>query len=169
MAQIKLLTLKPHPKNPRKITGPKMEGLMASLKNFPKMMELQPFVIDEKNVILRGNMRYQALRNLGYTEIPSEWVKKAKDLTPEEKDRFMILDNDHYGEWDVDVLAADWPTNLFADWGLSVPKMGEGVALTSSKTKAGKGTIVRVKCANNEIAKVLFAQLVKDGYDAELK
>lgn len=133
------------------------------------MMELSPFIIDEKKVILRGNMRKDALVALGYTEIPSEWVKKASELTPEEKARFMALDNDHFGEWDYDILGAAWPTNLFADWGLSLNKLGETSPLTSSKTKADKGTIVRIKCASNEAAKALFEKLCLEGFDAELK
>lgn len=169
MTMIKLLSLKRHPKNPRKITGPKMEALKKSLTDFPKMMELTPFIIDENNIVLRGNMRHQALEELGYKEIPKEWVKKARDLTPAEKDRFMILDNDHFGEWDHDILAANWPTNLFADWGLTTSKLPGSAPLTSTRTKADKGTIVRIKCKDNEAAKTLFQRLLAEGFDVELK
>ena len=68
------------------------------------MMELRPIVISEDKTILGGNMRFTALKVLGYTEIPDNWVVVAKNLTPEQQKRFMLLDNIHFGEWDFDVL-----------------------------------------------------------------
>jgi len=169
MPMVKLASIKPHPKNPRKISGPKMESLKKSLQEFPKMMELQPFVIDEKRICLRGNMRLEALRQLNYIEIPDTWIKKASDLTPEEKDRFMALDNDHFGEWDYDVMAANWTLPTVQSWGLSMPRLSQSLSLTSSKTKTDKGTIVRVKCTNTAAAQDLYKDLLAKGFEVELK
>ena len=40
-----------------------------------------------------SNMRFKALQELKYKDIPDEWVKRAETLTEEEKQRFIIEDN----------------------------------------------------------------------------
>lgn len=85
------------------------------------MMELRPMVIDENNIVLGGNMRLKALAELGYKEVPENWVKKASDLTPDEARRFIIADNVGFGEHDWDVLANEWDAAELADWGLDIP------------------------------------------------
>ena len=85
------------------------------------MMELRPMVIDADGTVLGGNMRLKALQELGYTEIPDTWVRRAADLTDEEKQRFIIADNVGFGEWDWEALANEWDAGDLADWGLDVP------------------------------------------------
>lgn len=85
------------------------------------MMELRPMITDDDNFIIGGNQRYGALKELGYTEVPREWVKKASDLTEEEKKRFIILDNVQFGENDWEMLANEWDLKSLEDWGLDIP------------------------------------------------
>jgi len=84
-------------------------------------MELRPMVIDADGTVLGGNMRLKALQELGYTEIPDTWVRRAADLTDEEKQRFIIADNVGFGEWDWEALANEWDAGDLSDWGLDVP------------------------------------------------
>jgi hypothetical protein len=85
------------------------------------MMELRPIIIDEGNIILGGNMRYNALKHLGYKELPVEWVKQANELTEEQKQEFIVKDNVGFGEWDWDILANEWDTEKLEEWGLELP------------------------------------------------
>lgn len=85
------------------------------------MMELRPIIIDENGIIQGGNMRFRALIELGYTEVPDSWVKSGKDLTPEQWKEFVIKDNLGYGEWDLDVLSKNWDVNQLMDWGMDMP------------------------------------------------
>ena len=85
------------------------------------MMELRPMVIDADGTVLGGNMRLKALQELGYTEIPDTWVRRAADLTDEEKQRFIIADNVGFGELDWEALANEWDAGDLSDWGLDVP------------------------------------------------
>lgn len=119
---IKLSTIRKNPKNPRIIKDDKFMSLVESINEFPKMMPLRPIIVDDDNMILGGNMRYKALQELGYTEIPKEWVKKASDLTPEEVRRFIITDNISYGEWDGELLLDGWTEAELEGWGLDVPE-----------------------------------------------
>jgi DNA modification methylase len=120
-AMIKLSTIKLNPRNPRLIKDDKFRKLVESIKKFPKMMELRPIVIDEENVIQGGNMRFRALKELGFNEIPEAWVKQGKDLTEEEWREFVVKDNVPFGEWEWDILANEWDAQELADWGLEIP------------------------------------------------
>lgn len=121
MPQIKLSSIKPNPRNPRTIKDDKFQKLVKSIREFPKMMELRPLVTDDAGVVLGGNQRLKALQELGYKEIPREWVKRASDLTPEEQKRFVIADNVSFGENDWDVLKEDYPLEQLEEWGMDIP------------------------------------------------
>lgn len=118
---MKLSTIKINPDNPRIIKDDQFEKLKQSIREFPKMMELRPIIIDSNGIIIAGNMRYRALIDLGFKDIPDSWVKKADDLTPEELERFIIVDNVAFGQFDWDLLANDWDTEKLSDWGLEIP------------------------------------------------
>jgi len=119
---MKLKDIKPNPNNPRVLRDEKFAKLKQSIQEFPKMLSLRPIVIDENNVVLGGNMRLRALQDLGYTDIDDTCVKYAKDLTEEEKQRFIIADNVAFGEWDWDTLANDWEVEDLEAWGLEIPQ-----------------------------------------------
>lgn len=119
---IKLKDIKPNPDNPRLIRDEKFTKLLNSIKEFPKMMELRPIVVDNDGMILGGNMRYKALKELGYKEIKKEWVKRADDLTPEEVERFIVVDNVGFGEWDGDLLLNKWSQEELEYWGVEIPE-----------------------------------------------
>lgn len=110
-----------NPGNPRQINEAKLERLKASIQSFEKMLSLRPIVVDADNVVLGGNMRLRALQELGYKEIPETWIKRAEDLTEDEKRQFIIKDNVGFGEWDWDALANEWDADELADWGLDTP------------------------------------------------
>jgi DNA modification methylase len=119
---IELTTLKLNEDNPRLIQAERLDKLKQSIEQFPKMMALRPIVVDSKNVVLGGNMRLRALQELGYKSIPGEWVKKADELTEEEKRRFIIADNTGFGEWDYEVLLSNWEGVELEEWGLELPE-----------------------------------------------
>jgi hypothetical protein len=123
---MKLSEIKPNPNNPRTIRDARFKKLCSSIKDFPKMMALRPMVIDRQNgnLILGGNMRYLALKKLGFTEIPDEWVRDASELTEDEKRRFIIEDNMPFGEWDMDILANSFDTSDLVEWGFEESELG---------------------------------------------
>ena len=114
--------IKQNPNNPRIIKDDKFKKLVKSIREFPQMMELRPIIVNEENIIQGGNMRYKALIELKYNEIPDNWVKKASDLTPEQWREFVIKDNVGFGEWDYELLANDFNSDDLVNWGLDLPK-----------------------------------------------
>lgn len=120
--QFPLNKLKPKANNPRLIHLAKFEKLKQSLSEFPKMMTLRPLIVDHETMeVLGGNMRLRALKELGYTEVPFDWVRYADELTYEEKRRFTIVDNVSFGEFDYDILANEWAEEDLSAWGVDTP------------------------------------------------
>jgi len=121
--KIKLISLKLNdgthglPKNPRFIRDEKFAKLVDSIKDFPEAMPARGIVVDENSVILGGNMRWRACKELGLKEIPAEWVHRMKGLTAEQKRRFIIMDNRAFGEDDFDVLANGFDMTELLDGG----------------------------------------------------
>jgi len=110
--------IKPNPNNPRKIDAIDFAKLVKSIQDDPKLLEAKPLIIDENNVILGGNQRYRACLQLGIQDVP---VIKMPNLTEREKQKLLVIDNTHYGMWDMDMLANDdWQLEDLEEWGVNV-------------------------------------------------
>lgn len=115
-----LKSIKPHGKNPRKITNKAVEITAKSIKRFGWQ---QPLIVDKNHIIIAGHTRYQAAQYLQLTSVP---VIVADNLTESEADAFRIADNrtSDYTTWDftelvdqLEDLADDFSDELgLADW-----------------------------------------------------
>ena len=117
---MKLSAIKQNPNNPRSINKDKFAKLVKSIEEFPRMLELRPIVLNKDNIVLGGNMRLKACKQIGLTEVP---VVYADDLTEEEQRQFIIKDNVGFGDWDWELLANEWDVSDLNDWGLDLPDM----------------------------------------------
>jgi hypothetical protein len=115
--KVNINTVKTNPKNPRLIKDDKFRKLVKSIEEFPQMLELRPIVVDENNIVLGGNMRLKACKEAGLKEV---FIVKADNLTELQKDEFIVKDNVGFGEWDWDMLANEWDSELLNEWGLDV-------------------------------------------------
>lgn len=115
---VKISEVKTNPNNPRLIKDDKFEKLVKSIKEFPKMMEIRPIVVNDDMIVLGGNMRLKAAKEAGLKTVP---IIKASDLTEDEQREFIIKDNVGFGEWDWDTLANEWDSEQLAEWGLDIP------------------------------------------------
>jgi hypothetical protein len=115
--KVAIREIKPNTNNPRFIKDDKFRKLVKSIKEFPEMLELRPIVVDSDMIVLGGNMRLKACIEAGLTEVP---ILVADQLTEEQKKEFIVKDNVGFGEWDWDLLANEWDTDLLEEWGLDV-------------------------------------------------
>jgi site-specific DNA-methyltransferase (adenine-specific) len=122
MQIVKINEVKPNPKNPRIIKDGKFQKLVKSIQEFPDMLNKRPLVTftdtDGKYIVLGGNMRLKACKEIGLKEIP---IIVADEWTEEQKNEFLIKDNVGFGEWDWDSLANEWDVEKLDDWGLDLP------------------------------------------------
>ena len=110
------------PKNPRQIRDHRYEKLKKSIEDAPEMLQLRELLVyphGGKFVIIGGNMRYRACKEIGYKELP---CKVLDAETPVEKLRqYAIKDNENFGEYDWDEVANSWDTAEMEDWGVELP------------------------------------------------
>ena len=122
MKIVQIKEVKPNPKNPRIIKDDKFKKLVKSIREFPDMLNKRPLIVftdvDGKYVVLGGNMRLKACKEIGIKEIP---VIVADEWTEEQKAEFLIKDNVGFGEWDWEQLISEWDTEKLDEWGLDLP------------------------------------------------
>ena len=116
--QVNISEVKPNPNNPRIIKDDKFAKLVQSIKDFPKMLEIRPIVVNADMIVLGGNMRLKACKEAGLKKVH---IIKAEDLTEEQQREFIIKDNVSGGEWDWEQLANEWNSEDLDKWGLDVP------------------------------------------------
>jgi ParB-like chromosome segregation protein Spo0J len=145
MQSVPINKIRNNPINPRLVNKAKFEKLKKSIQEFPEMLELRPIVINEDGVILGGNMRYKALVELGYEEVP---VIVASYITKEQENEFIIKDNLGFGDWDWDILANEWDSVELEDWGLDVWQNEDDIlnSLDEEIEEAPKDKIVCALC-----------------------
>ena len=77
----------------------------------------------------------------GWKQNPVVPIVKASSLSAQEQREFIIKDNVGYGEWDMDMLANEWPAEDLDDWGLDVwqdpTDSGEGGGMETNSAKEG--------------------------------
>jgi hypothetical protein len=130
---VKIGQVKSNPNNPRVIKDEKFKSLVKSIQDFPEMAEIRPIVVNADMIILGGNMRFKAMKEAGWKEVP---VIIADHLTPEQEREFIIKDNSGFGQWDWEMLAMGWDADKLEEWGLDLPgfdldsdKLGEEFTL----------------------------------------
>jgi hypothetical protein len=111
------------PKNPRFIKDERYKKLLKSIKDDPEMLELREVIVYKYKgtlIIIAGNMRFRACKELGFKEIP---CKILPEDTPVEKLKaYVIKDNVAFGENDFELLEMDWDVEQLEEWGLEMPK-----------------------------------------------
>jgi hypothetical protein len=115
---VKISEVKNNPNNPRTIKDDKFQKLVQSIKDFPKMLEIRPIVVNDDMIVLGGNMRLKACKEAGLKEVT---IIKASELTEDEQKQFIIKDNVSGGEWAWEMLNSEWDADQLDEWGLDVP------------------------------------------------
>ena len=162
--------IKPNPKNPRLIKDEKFAKLVQSLKDFPEMLEKRPLICftdtDGKLVVLGGNMRLKAAKEVGLKKLP---VMLADDWTEEQKQQFLIKDNVGFGEWNWEELQQDWDVEQLGDWGLDVPKLWEAESeIEASGYEQTSQWFLNIRCENEEETQKLYERFIEEGLDVKI-
>lgn len=112
------------PGNPRFIRDDKYKKLIQSLTDNPEMTALRELLVfkhEGKYVIIGGNMRYRAMKELGYAETICKIIPEG--TSAEDLKAYTIKDNAGFGEWDVDLLANDWDIEKLDLWGVDMANL----------------------------------------------
>lgn len=145
------------PANPRTINVTKYKKLKESIEEDPEMLSLRELLVyfyEGKYVVIGGNMRYRAVKELGYKDVPCKIIPQD---TPKDKLRREALkDNNNYGEWNYEELANLWDRDELERCAIDLPPMDGDVkedeaeednfnpASVTGKPKAQEGDIYRL-------------------------
>ena len=113
------------PRNPRQITEEAFNKLKKSLED-SDLTDFKPLIVypyGEQFVVLGGNMRLRALRELGVPDVSCIVVPEGTPVAHLKK--IVILDNNEFGEYDWDAIANEWSEEPLQDWGVVLPVWNE--------------------------------------------
>lgn len=134
--------IKDVPKNPRFIKDERYEALKKSIEDDPEMLQLRELVAYDNNgelVVILGNMRYRAMKELGYKDAP---VKVLPPETDAKKLRAYIQkDNIAFGQNDWDLLGNEWDVEELQDFGLECEFLEDNENVIENEDEGGNDEI----------------------------
>lgn len=141
------------PKNPRFIKDNRFKALVKSIEDAPEMLDYRTLLVvphDKKYVIVAGNMRYRACKELGYKELPCYVLPEE---TPAEKLReYAIKDNIGFGQDDWDLLSNEWDAEELKEWGMETPEdWGEDTEVEQEVVEDEVPEEVETKCKLGDV------------------
>lgn len=113
------------PKNPRFIRDEKYKKLLQSIKDDPEMLELRELLVYDTQdsklqyIIIGGNMRYRAMKELEYIEAPCKVI--PHDFPMDKMRRIMLKDNSSFGETDFELLINEWSVEEIDAAAIDIP------------------------------------------------
>lgn len=149
---MKLSDIKKNPQNPRIIKDLQFERLCNSVIEFPKMLlkrkiaiadgtilggnqryEVLKYIkkIGKQQVIDKLNEKQFSIKDIEnnlmilsdlFNDRIDDYVIDCSDMTEPERKKFIVLDNNDFGEWDIDLLTALYDTDELLDLGCDFPQ-----------------------------------------------
>jgi DNA modification methylase len=101
---MRVALLRPSDRNPRTISTSRFENLKRSLQQDRDFLDARPLLVNSypgrENIVIGGNMRLRAARDLGWEEVPVRVVS----VPPEVEAQWNLKDNNQWGDYvDEDV------------------------------------------------------------------
>lgn len=108
------------PKNPRFFRDYRYEAMKKSISESPEMLELRELIVypysDGRFLIVCGNLRFRACKELKYKELPCKVLDADTDVRKLRE--YATKDNVSFGENDSDVMINEWDKTELAGWGV---------------------------------------------------
>lgn len=161
------------PKNPRVISDERYRALVRRLKksNLTGVIPLKVYEQDGVFVVLSGNQRLKALRELKAAEVPC--IVVPKDADAETLREIVVLENVNDGEWDG---LENWNADELQEWGVTTPwSERESEEQGAEKAASGKDNFhyesqygVIVMCATEGEQEQAYNKLTGEGYSCKV-
>ena len=159
------------PQNPRFIKDNRFKQLVKSIEDAPEMLDYRTLLVvphEKKYVIIAGNMRFRACKELGYKELPCYVLPEE---TPAEKLReYAIKDNIGFGADDWDILMNEWDTQELKDWGMELP---DDFTKDDDSRKDLSDSLeieykIEITLQNESEQEELYNKLTQEGYECRI-
>ena len=149
--------------NPRKITTEQLAKLKESIERNKDYFEARPLILSNRTgelVIIAGNQRYEACKQLGLDECPTVLLE---GLTEEREKEIIIRDNVNNGEWDEELLQ-EWDAELLDDWGVDVNiKKDENSNKNDLSDNINLTYKLEIECQDEEQQEKLYNEFIERG------
>jgi ParB-like chromosome segregation protein Spo0J len=126
-------------KNPRLIKEDDFERLCESIRNNPEHFEARPLILSDrtgKPVIIAGNMRFRAAKEIGLQSVPTILLS---GLTAAKEKEIIVRDNVSNGQWDFEILANEFEATDLMNWGIDLSKFDISLpGMTEDEPKSNK-------------------------------
>lgn len=151
------------PKNPRQWKAADVKKLAKSIQATPELLEARGLIVykqGDKYVILGGNMRYEACKEAGLTEIPCHVLKE--NLSVRKLKEIVIKDNGTFGKWDWGSLANEWDEQLLIDadviaWNPEADAVADVKTVGEVEFGADESMVLKIKCNAAEYDAIMAA------------
>lgn len=159
------------PRNPRQIRDEQYKRLLASLQE-SDLTDFKPLLVyphKDKYIVLGGNMRLRALRELGADDVSC--IVVPTDTPLEQLKKVVILDNSQFGEYDWDIIANEWGDVPLQDWGLDVPVDDSAKIQTEKEDLSDLIKVeykVEVSCTSESEQEQLYYELTERGLECRI-
>jgi len=128
-----LSKLRINPNNPYPFSGSDTEwaDFKKKLDRDPEFMEANKIAFDSSrdNLIIAGNKRVQALRELGWKMIPDKYVIDCKDWSEEKRERYIYASNWNIGQWSMEFTNEEQAE----EWGITFDEEEEELHLEAQE------------------------------------
>ena len=166
------------PSNPREWSRTDLDKLIKSIKDTPELLEARGPIVwpyEGKYIILGGNMRFSALREMNAVDAPC--IVMPEDTPTEKLREIVIKDNGQFGAWDYDMLANEWDDLPLCEmgvpaWGTEVdpeevsePKKNDGKDLSDEIESSFR---VEICCENEAEQEKLYNELIGRGLECRI-
>ncbi len=97
------------PANPRDIKRTAFTKLKKSIEDDPELLSMKPLLVYPlagKYVVIGGNMRLKACKQLKHATIPA--IILPEQTTADKLRRYALKDNSSFGDWNFDMLSSEW-------------------------------------------------------------
>ena len=162
------------PANPRRIDKHAYNKLKTSLfeKDLNEIKELLVIPHNDTYVVLSGNMRLKAYKELDYMHVKCKVIDSEVDKQTLQK--IIIIENTNYGSWDEDILANEWEPELLDAWGYDLPELDmseltDDEGLNENTEKLKDNFVLKVSCKNQNEIMFLLNELQDRGFEVELR
>lgn len=162
------------PKNPRFIKDERFKALVKSIQDAPEMLNLRELLVyphNGKYVVIGGNMRLRACKELGYKEVPCKILDADIDVAKLRE--YTIKDNNAFGSTDWDLIANEWECSELEAWGMEIPDVefsGEEEEKEKKDLSDLLTTSFRVEVTLNDEKEqeILYNKLTEEGYSCRI-
>jgi hypothetical protein len=110
------------PENPRFIKDEKFKLLVENVRKHIAMLQLRELIVypnGKKFVVVAGNMRLRALRELKEKTVLCKVLNI--ETPPEKLIAYALLDNNNFGQYDFDMLANNFDLPTLQELGVDLP------------------------------------------------